>query len=316
MKKNHFKYVILLVLFLKVIVVTAQEYEYVPFPDSSNVLWSEMYWKSISEPPPSWVYRNFKFFDEDTIINGIKYHKLFISNNIEITRENAVCLAMIREDSTKKVWMRNNTVGIWPSTNENGEYLLYDFNLKEGDTIDKEEDHLFCQSDKIILDSIRYITISNKLRKIYYFNYRWEIWIEGIGKIKGVVFRSGDLLTNGMDNDLICFHQNDTLLYYNSGPYGIYDDCVPSFVLNDVPVLSNKSIKVYPNPATEGIICFENLEYDVLELFDSNGNKVESYDIAGQENYSIDVSRLTKGVYVYRLNSKGFIPVSGKVVVQ
>jgi len=46
----------------------AQEYQYIPFPDS-NAVWSEVYWKPISEPPPSWEFNQYALFNEDTLIS-------------------------------------------------------------------------------------------------------------------------------------------------------------------------------------------------------------------------------------------------------
>ena len=64
----------------------AQEYQYVPFPDS-NAVWSEFYWSS--EAPG--IYNKYALFNEDTVINNITYHKLFhTENKSEITRENSV----------------------------------------------------------------------------------------------------------------------------------------------------------------------------------------------------------------------------------
>ncbi|MDA3879357.1 MAG: T9SS type A sorting domain-containing protein [Prolixibacteraceae bacterium] len=295
-------YVIIL-LSLTVVAVSAQEYQYVPFPDN-NAVWSEVYWKPISEPCPRWVYHKKALFNEDSVINGISYHKLFSSNKSIISKENSECVGMIREDSTKKIWFRYNTENIWPNTNENGEYLLYDFGLNEGDTIDCYSAYLQRQGvDYLLLDSVRYFNINNSQRKIFYFNIPWEIWIEGIGKIQGIIFPSGDLPTNGMDNDLICFHQNDTLLFFSED----YDGCVPSFVLNDVVLL--------PNPATGESVYFEGLDFEKLELYDNIGNLILSIDISGLDKYVLDVFGFTPGIYFYQLKKQGLVPTGGKLII-
>jgi hypothetical protein len=76
------------------------------------------------------------------------------------------------------------------------------------------------------------------------------------------------------------------------------------------------SIKVYPNPVTEGMVFFENLDYEILELFDSDGCRLSSYDISGRAAYSIDVKQFPHGVYVYQLKTKDFLPVCGKIIVK
>ena len=97
--------VILYVVIISVTSANAQEYRYIPFADS-NAVWSEVYWKPISEPDPRWEYNQYALFNEDTIINGITYHKLFHTNASEITRKNSTCIGGIREDNIKKYGMR------------------------------------------------------------------------------------------------------------------------------------------------------------------------------------------------------------------
>src|SRR5665811_499822 len=116
------------IVLLFTLTVKAQEYQYVPFPDS-NAVWSESY--SSSDAP--WIYNKYALFNEDTIINGIVYHKLFhTENKSEITRENSVCIGRIREDSLKRVFVNGTMFFAVPETEE---LMIYDFSLEVGDTI-------------------------------------------------------------------------------------------------------------------------------------------------------------------------------------
>jgi hypothetical protein len=311
-------FIFFLIIWLFLQTASAQEYQYVPFPDS-NAVWSEVYWKPFYEPAPRWVYNQYALFNEDTIINGIVYHKLFHTNASEITRENSECIGVIKEDNMKHIWFKDfNESHEYSFLNKYGEMLLYRFDLNINDTIRNSEDFTnIVGVDYLILIDVDTIQIGNIQRKIYTFSdIPWEIWIEGIGKIKGLHFPSGDLPTNGLDNDLVCMHQNDTLIFYNSGPHGIYDDCVPQFVLNGVSLFPNTEIKVYPNPATYGFVYFENLDFETLELYDISGNLVQEEDISGVGFYQLNVSQYTKGVYLYRLKTKGLVPTGGRLVIQ
>jgi len=295
-------------------VATAQEYKYVPFPDS-NAVWSEVYWKPISEPYPRWVYNKYALFNEDTIINGVIYHKLFHTNASKITYENSECIGGIREDSLKRIWFKDfNKSHEYSFLNDKGEILLYSFNLNVNDTIRNFTDFTnIVGTDYLFVTKIDTIKIENTLRKVFYFsNIIWEIWIEGIGKLKGLLFPSGGLPTNGMDNDLVCMHQNDTLLYYNSD----YDGCVPSFVLDGVSLLANPDVKVYPNPVTNGTVYFENLDFETLELFDLHGNLIKEKNIKGFSQFELNVSDLSSGIYSYRLKTKGLVPTWGKLIIE
>jgi hypothetical protein len=245
--KTHLTLIFILICFA----LSAQEYKYVAFPDS-NAVWSEVYWKPISQSGSRWVYNQYALFNEDTVINGITYHKLFHTNaSTKITRGNSECIGGIREDSLKCILFRDfNKSHEYSFLNKYGEILLYNFNLKVNDTIRNSSDFSnivgVSYLSAIKIDTVK---IANSLRKVFQFSkIPWEVWIEGIGKIKGLLFPSGDLPTNGMNNDLVCLHQNDTLVYYNN----TYDGCVPQFVIDDVVLFPNKEIKVYPNPVPEG----------------------------------------------------------------
>jgi hypothetical protein len=308
--------VIYILLSLTAFAVSAQEYQYVPFPDS-NAVWSEVYWKPISEPCPRWVYNKYALFNEDTVINGITYHKLFHTNDSEINIENSTCIGGIREDSFKRVWYYNFSFPYeeWmPSLlYVQDEITLYDFSVSKGDTI--RDINTMLEYEFVVVEQIDTISYKNSLRKVFSFNIPWVYWIEGIGNTKGLIFTSGDLPTNGMDNDLVCFHQNDTLLYHYSGAENTYDGCVPSFVLNDVSILPNPEVKVYPNPATGESVYFEGLNFEKLELYDNNGNLIFSKDISRLDKYVLNISGFIPGVYFYQLKKQGLVSTGGKLII-
>ncbi len=287
----------------------AQEYQYVPFP-GSNAVWSELYWSS--ESPA--VYNKYALFNEDTIINGVTYHKLFhAANSATITRENSVCIAGIREDSQKRIFVNSSMFQFTPDIKE---VLLYDFSINVGDTLGQHNDTIgaiFSPPGYLVVKDIDTILIQNSMRKVFSFNhFPWTVWIEGIGNVQGLIFPSGDLTTGGANSELICMHQNEILKYYNPD----YDGCVPSFVINDVMLTPNPDVKVYPNPVTMGIVYFENLDFETLELFDLNGNLIREETIKGLSVFELKIPCLSPGVYTYRLTTKGLVPTQGKLVVQ
>ena len=307
------KITVFLTAYLIVCNVTAQEYQYVPFPDS-NAVWSEVYWKPISEPYPRWVYNKYALFNEDTVINGITYHKLFHTNASEITLENSKPIGGIREDSLRRVIVNSSLFELVPEVEE---VIVFDFSLNTGDTIwqDPDSNHTVIANisgDKLVVTDIDTLLINNTTRKVFSFDIPWIHWIEGIGSVKGLLFPSGGLPTNGMDNDLVCMHQNDTLLYYNSD----YDGCVPSFVIDGVPLLPNLNVKVYPNPVTNGMVYFDNLDFETLELFDIKGNRIREETIKGLSIFKLKIPCLSPGVYTYRLTTKGLVPTQGKLIIQ
>jgi hypothetical protein len=303
-----------LIFILICLALSAQEYKYVPFPDS-NAVWSEVYWKPISQPDPRWIYNQFALFNEDTVINGITYHKLFHTNaSAKITHDNSVFIGGIREDGNKRVFIKYDDKFKPNEPYYKKEFLLYNFGLSIGDTIWHEKDKIEISPFKfIVVKAIDTIQIYNSKRKIFSFlKPPWVYWIEGIGNVKGLLFTSGDLPTNGMNNDLVCMHQNDSLMYYNKA----YDGCVPQFVIDDVVLFPNPDIKIYPNPVTRGTVFFENLEFETLELYDLFGKLIRFENIKGISCYELDVLNLPPGIYYYRLKTKGLVPTKGKLIIQ
>lgn len=268
-----------------------------------------MFWKPIFESRKGWEYYRNVLFSEDTLINNISYHKLFTSSKHEITRITSTYTGGIREDSVKKVWIKFDTSLsiINTSANEYGEFLLYDFNLAVGDSF--LSFGLSLNHNIVYVCEIDTIIVNNTKRKKFLFGNDIQI-IEGIGNTQGLFICSPAWPTNGMHNDLVCCHQNDTLLYYNS----YYDDCVPSFVLNDVPILPNPDIKVYPNPVTDNQVNFENLDFESLELYNEKGCMVFEADLTGYKNYTLNFSNYSAGIYFYRLKTKGLLPTCGKLI--
>jgi hypothetical protein len=257
-------------------------------------------------------------FNEDTVINDIPYHKLFHTNDSAITKENSTCIGGIREDSFKRVWYYNFSFPYeeWkpPILFVQDEIKLYDFSVSIGDTL--RDLNFLLEYWYLVVKDIDTIQVNNTLRKVYSFDpINWVYWVEGIGNTKGLLFTSGDLPTDGMNSDLICFHQNNTLLYHYSGNDNIYDGCVPSFVLNDVSILPNPEVKVYPNPATNELVYFEGLDFEKLELFDNKGNLIFSENISGLNKYALNICRFAPGVYFYQLKKQGLLSTGGKLII-
>jgi hypothetical protein len=82
-----------------------------------------------------------------------------------------------------------------------------------------------------------------------------------------------------------------------------------------IPEAKENEIYVYPNPAKEFIVfSVTNIsESKIAEIFDNQGRKVIEQDVS--ENSQINVSKLDKGLYLFRLNQDGKI-FTGKIVVE
>jgi hypothetical protein len=154
--------------------------------------------------PSFYTTQNFKVIG-DTNINSLFFNKLFTSNEQVPTSWNLSYL--IREDTNKRIWLRG-------LSNED-EFLLYDFSVVQGDSIQVG----YFEPIYLHVDSISSIMINSSLRKQYWMSYNGltdyqETWIEGLGSDKGIIWSGSALLIGGWTY-LLCVHEDDELIYMN-----------------------------------------------------------------------------------------------------
>ncbi|MBP8994198.1 MAG: T9SS type A sorting domain-containing protein [Bacteroidales bacterium] len=317
MKKN-----ILIALILFPLVAFPQDYEYIPFP-VSGVIWSEVYQPPLDMygnfPPP--IYERFTLSGEDTIINEISYKKQYIFSDSVFNKSNATCIGGIREDENKRVYFKGISIHfLKPSFaiiinnggNEGDELLLYDFNISIGDTI--KIDNLSMFDEVIVVSSIDTVLIGDKYRKKFSFSpINWVKWIEGIGNVKGLLFTSGGLPTNGLNNDLICFKQNGEIVYFNNN----FTECFP--VLSSIETKKNdfSNINVFPNPSNGSIrFSFGGHQVKLIQIVDCNGHMCGHFDVQLQSEFLLTTEKYQPGMYFYKATSNNGMVHTGKFVVQ
>jgi hypothetical protein len=308
---------LLTLIILTPITLFSQEYKYVPVPDS-GVTWSEVYQRPIN-PDLTWpdpIYERFTVNGEDTIINETAYKKLYMFYDTTFNKNNATYVGGIREDEQKRIYFKGETLihDFKPMIDFHNydEILLFDFSVGIGDTIWEGN---YPEGVFQIVSNVDTIQIEGSLRRrIHFQNYYWVKWIEGIGSTKGLLFTSGDLPTNGLDNDLICFKQDNEILYFNNN----YDDCMPLITGIEEFQYNNSEIIVYPNPTVNGCLTFQfgNSLVLNLEIFDCNSNSHKMYKVGGQVEYTLNTETYKPGIYFYIATNKQGIGHTGKFVVQ
>jgi len=291
------------------------EYEYTPFPDS-NAIWSEYY-----EPPlgsdecPS--YHALALFNEDTVINSITYHKLFRLYDTVLNREKAEYIGGIREDTAKRVYCRmksGETTHWWyPSyvnVNEKEEILLYDFSLEEGDTL--YGGNFMLHDDYLVVEKIDTVIDNEELRKKYSFERGWVKWIEGIGNVRGLLFLSASLPTNGVNNTLICFKRDGKQEYFNDQ----FSECFPGQLASAIGEVNTQSARVFPNPAKESVYFEHAGDYERVCIYTLNGKQLIQQPISEQDRISVSVSAFPPGMYFYKLIGSSGQTKTGKFIVK
>ena len=140
----------------------------------------------------------------------------------------------------------------------------------------------------------------------------WLIWIEGIGYLRGLLFKIGDMPTNGLWNDIICFKENSNWLYHNS----YYSNC---FYKTDAvdKITIDRDIVISPNPIhTNAHVEFNNTRYVKLVITNLFGNVLKVYQTKGETSIEINKGNLPEGLYILNLFEETGKVVSKKIIFE
>jgi hypothetical protein len=295
-----------------------QTYQYVPFP-TENAVWSEEYWFSSENKYSIHSYERFAINGEDTLINNKVYKKLYLFYDTIFNSNTAIYLGGIREEN-KKIYYLGDTVHQGKPLTDyygfNQEILLYDFSLNIGDTLPTVATTPcnFIISPTFVTE-IDTVLIGNKFRKVFKFNTYGVSWAEGIGNISifgdaGLLFCIAPHPTKGdWGNHLICFKQNDTIIYFNNN----YSECMP-LNINENNVM-NENIVVSPNPATNYLTIKSGIiQPFTFQLYNMQGTAL----LAGKTSNTqteLNVANLPRGLYVLKIITNNQ-SVAKKIVLQ
>ena len=242
----------------------------------------------------------FDFYPSELLINigcetSVDYKKLYTSN--EEFPDNWIFWGFIREDSTKKVWLRRIT--------DDEEVLLYDFTLAAGDSIKLGYDLLY-----YYVDSITTEVINDAPRKKYWISYEeydWQdTWIEGIGSNRGILSSGSAGVVGGWDWAL-CMWEAEELIYMNPS----FNAC---YLITGINEFENPIFQIYPNP-TKNFITIKNPQIRPIKsitLIDMNGHIVKHFNSV---KTTLNISDINPGVYLLEI-SFGAGVVTKKIVIE
>jgi hypothetical protein len=241
------------------------------------------------------VETQYAYFEGDSTNSAVSYKKVFSSN--DILHENIKYEGLIREQDKKTYFI---------SANSEIEYLLYDFSLAEGmnfEYIDPRQ-----QTSEPILFYVKkvdFIEINNVQKKriqlaIVSFPYDENApiratWIENIGSLNGLFYPCNVLAPGGF-RTLLCYHQNNELIYKNPAYSECYYDKAED--ITSVQTIVADNYRIFPNPVDDilNISCLDNTILRV-EIFDNLGRQVYSQPYKDK----INISSLSKGLYLLKV---------------
>jgi len=214
-----------LFLFLASLSILSYSQKYVPFP-TENAEWNIAY--STGPNYPYGITTSLLQYSlrGDTIINEIGYNKICLNIG---TRELPVyrLVGFLREMNKQIFYIGSGYINAayWINPQKmkwikecssaqlnNNELMLYDFNVKEGESVQ-------WGYNGDIIDKIDSVLIGQSYRKRYSFKNSNNLVIEGIGSVvKGLFDKATPITTCGgsnMDSEHICFSKNGETVYHN-----------------------------------------------------------------------------------------------------
>lgn len=291
-----------LFIFLSFSILNSQEY--VPLLDNYNE-WqvTSCYFGCITDG---------YYTDGDTIVDGYDYKILdgyhYISRTMllrEVVLEKKVYLNFIQETG-------------------NTEYLLYDFSLNIGDSIDmKNPISPFLENAGYYnLDSIipKPLVDGNEYRHYYLspsesnnVSENNAIWVEGAGSLSIINAPSGYPDINGVGH-LSCSYKNGNYFYSNLDSI---DSCEQIIILSNQDNSDPFSKIIVINSQVQGICKLINVEnVKIIDVFDINGKRIESFTNYNNKQFEFDTSMYQTGIYFIKLYSNQLKKKTIKIFIE
>lgn len=239
--------------------------------------------------------RNYNFSKDSTIIDGKFYHNL-VWKDADSTSNQTGTLGFFRENNGKtfRYFSMDST-----------EKIVYDFNLVEGDTIQRFN---LSQSSLIVGEVGFTELLDGKQRKFYEIKTpcgNLEV-IEGVGEIEGFL---SIINTCSLNEGFNCLHQysskNQVLFEKNRPKHCWYTSSIKESTINNVRVSSNPIVNNFT-------ITWESFNQKMnLKIYNVAGLEIEKKSI--QSGEIIDCTSWINGIYFYHLYDE-HTDFTGKII--
>ena len=187
---------------------------------------------------------NIYLLEEDTLINNKIYSSLVRYNSRDIS-ETKSYIGALRFTEDKKVFFYY----------DNTDYLLYDFDVQIGDTLDifsGIRNYMDTKTYRHVITNID--TLTNEKLKISSVaivdGFHEKTWIEGIGSTDGIVHNRATGRDGGIKTRLLCAYHNDECLYTIDIPEYIPLGCI----YNEGDIITTIEEVETPKPLVQKII--------------------------------------------------------------
>jgi hypothetical protein len=227
----------------------------------------------------------------DSILNSMSYKKIWMTH--DSTLSGLMYQGLLREE--------NNVVYYVPPNNTEG--ILYDFNLEVGDTTYVK--NMFCgdvELEAVVtsIDTVEYFGVERN--RWYLESDGWtEYWLDGIGSLSGPLHSFYPLCIICPVWELLCFHENDELLYILYGE----EECFQTSVGID-GLVADATCKISPNPVRQGQHFEFEPVHDInsIDIYNSAGILVKHLDLSPNQRVFIKTDDMKPGLYLLKAKTR------------
>ncbi len=243
------------------------------------------------------------FYKSDTVIEMNRYKQIYSDKN--------GYQGSVRQDSSSIIWYRGKYAACGGNVNgsaQTSDIILYNFNLKQGDSIINILDLQTSHSKniiKVVVQKVDTIIIFGQKRRALSVQGRSfnggigdnDVWVEGIGSLKNpfypLIFYSFEWTYH-----LDCF-TNDVIKSIRDGKNY---SCL-SRIEN---VYFENNIQIFPNPVSNQVFISLNGNIAAglkeVRILNVTGALVKTIPSIKQNTYQIDVDGLVNGIYFVRFS--------------
>jgi len=237
------------------------------------------------------VWTQYVYFEGDSIFQEYIYKKVFSCD--DKLHENIKYEGLIREQNKKTYFIPNNF---------EKEYLMYDFSLEEGMNFEYVEPQVMPEYEfpiSLYVKKIDLVEINGvQLKQIQFSNiYVPTIdvtWVEKIGSLAGLFYPCG-VLNPGANRTLLCYSQNNELIYKNPNYSECYYDKAEDFTSTQTTKIED--FYIFPNPVDDLLTVSSTNTVSRIDIFDVLGKQICSLD----NKNTVDVSSFPKGLYLFKV---------------
>ncbi|MDC7995503.1 T9SS type A sorting domain-containing protein [Altibacter sp. HG106] len=294
------KYVFIIVLLFT---YSLQSQEYVPLLDQFN----EWQFTTCNSGCLTDIY----YTDGDTLVDGLSYKILdgyhYISRGF-----------LLREDiATRKVYLNL----FLPTANR--QYLLYDFGMEVGDSIDMKNPITPFEENAgyYVLDSIvnRPLADGNLYRHFYLSptaantnSDERPVWVEGVGSLSIITAPGGTPNINDVGH-LSCFFKEGTSFYTNLEAIPSCDPTVTFGIEEQSSGFDTVRLVMDRTSNTCGIFGLAAIRS--VEVYTLEGKRKLTRQLSGEEQILVSLETYPSGLYIVRLTAQDGSKMQKKLIV-